>query len=265
MRLAAAVAWWNPDQRDAFLAAWGVERAPEWLFLQQDATREGGAKTKNKAMRRAVAAGAEVVVCLDDDCFPEGSETLEEFCEQHLRALEPQPVQMFEVVTDPPSRGTPYDDLAVVMPVAASMGFWTHVGDYCAPRQLSFGARRPMSFNRRAVHGRYFPLCAMNYAFRPAEWDPWHYLVEDVGRFDDIWMGWMWQREAYRRGHCFNLAGPMVRHSRQSNVWRNLKDEARYLEQNETLWREIATHPRGDYASLCALLPHARESELAEP
>jgi hypothetical protein len=97
----------------------------------------------------------------------------------------------------------------------------------------------------------------MNVAFRPADWQPWCRFI-DVARFDDIWMGWLWQREAYRRGCCFNLAGPVIRHSRQSNVWRNLRAEARYLEETETLWREIATHPSDDYDVLHDLLPHVR-------
>ena len=41
-------------------------------------------------------------------------------------------------------------------------------------------------------------------------------------------------------GHlCFSLAGPLVRHSRQSNVWQNLRDEAENLERNETIWQAI--------------------------
>lgn len=256
MDFAVAVAWWNPSQRDEFLSAWGVEGSPGWLFLQQDEKREGGSVTKNKAMKKAVEAGAEVVVCLDDDCFPdEPGQTLEELVELHVEALEPQPVRMFEIVSDPPSRGTPYEELDLVMPVAASMGFWTEVGDYCAARQLSFGARRPMEFKREAVHGRYFPLCGMNYAFRPVAWAPWFYLVEGVGRFDDIWMGWLWQKEAYRRGFCFNLGGPLVRHSRQSDVWANLRSEVVYLEESETLWREIALSREEGYDALRGLLP----------
>jgi hypothetical protein len=94
----------------------------------------------------------------------------------------------------------------------------------------------------------------MNLAFRPKDWLPWCRFI-DVARFDDIWMGWLWQREAYRRGYCFNLASPFVRHARQSNVWRNLVQEAVYLEQSETLWRNIALHQVGDYQSLRALLP----------
>ncbi len=112
-----------------------------------------------------------------------------------------------------------------------------------------------MTFSQKTMFGRYFPLCAMNYAFKPAEWEPWFYLIEDVGRYDDIWMGWLWQKEAYQRGCCFNLDGPLVRHSRQSNVWANLKNEATYLEENETLWRDIATSTDEGYFALRSLLP----------
>ncbi len=157
-------------------------------------------------------------------------------------------------VTNPPSRGTPYQSRSLTLPVAASMGFWTDVGDYDACAQLVRGAQTPMQFWREPVEGKYFPLCGMNLAFRPNEWMPWCRFI-DVPRFDDIWMGWLWQREAYRRGYCFNLNGPLVRHSRQSNVWANLRAEAVHMERNETLWREIATHPAGDYKSLRKLLP----------
>ena len=172
---------------------------------------------------------------------------------RHRAALSPQPVQLFETVTVPPSRGTPFAEHSINLPVAASMGFWTEIGDYCAVRQLAFSSR-PMEFIQKPIFGRYFPLCAMNLAFRPEAWLPWCEFI-DVPRFDDIWMGWLWQREAYRRGFCFNLNGPVVRHSRQSNVWRNLEEESSYLRQSETLWREIAMHENGGYESLRKLLP----------
>jgi hypothetical protein len=250
------VPWVREEEREAFLREWNINprSVPDWLILQHDERREGCARTKNAGIARAVVRGADVVVVLDGDCYPHrDAPTLEILAEHHVSALKPQPVRMFDVVTDPPSRGTPYGDLTITMPVAASMGFWTDVGDYCAVRQLAHGPR-PMTFVREAVHGRSFPLCGMNLAFRPAEWAPWCTFV-DVPRFDDIWMGWLWQREAYARGACFNLAGPLVRHSRQSNVWRNLRDEARFLEANEALWREIAAAPDGSYEALARLLP----------
>jgi hypothetical protein len=94
----------------------------------------------------------------------------------------------------------------------------------------------------------------MNIAFKPLDWLPWCRFI-DVPRFDDIWMGWLWQKEAYRRGFCFRLDGPMVHHSRQSNVFANLKVEAKHLERNETLWHDIATSPHTEYDDLCKLLP----------
>ena len=255
---AVVVPWFDTLQLNAFLDAWNVSAPfPDWLVLQQDETRAGCAATKNAGIDQAVRRGAEVVVVLDDDCHPdpEGPATLPELAVAHRAMLEPRPVELFQVVTDPPSRGTPYhpDSRRVTLPVAASMGFWTEVGDYCAPRQLvHVGA--PMRFRTDPVYGRYFPLSGMNLAFRPAEWLPWCRFI-DVPRFDDIWMGWLWQREAYRRGHCFNLAGPLVRHSRQSNVWQNLRAESCHLEVNETLWRDIALHPDGSYDALTRLLP----------
>ena len=131
------------------------------------------------------------------------------------------------------------------MPVAASMGFWSEIGDYDACGQLVHGATYPMKFRKETIHGRYFPLCGMNLAFRAGEW-PWCRFL-DVDRFDDIWQGWIWQRRAYADGKCFNLGGPMVRHSRQSNVWENLRAEAVNLEENETAWQRAAVEPLGEY------------------
>jgi hypothetical protein len=251
------VPWYRGEQVAEFLRAWGVDRdaLPPWLVLQQDERREGCAVTKNKGVEEAMARGAEVVVVLDDDCFPCEPErsTLERFAEAHVEALLPRSVRMFEAVTTPPSRGTPFGKHSFEMPTAASMGFWTEVGDYCGVRQLAFGAP-PMEFRMEPIFGRYFPLCGMNLAFRPRDWLPWCRFV-DVPRFDDIWMGWLWQREAYRRGSCFNLGGPLVRHSRQSDPWRNLIVEARHLKANETLWANIAQSPHDDYATLSSLLP----------
>lgn len=268
-KICVVVAWWNEEQIAQFLNAWGLpisemrEPSLEWLVLQRDVAREGCARTKNKGVRAAMWRGADVVVVLDDDCFPDtrasycfkSSPTwLEQFAQEHLLALSAQPVEMILPVTTPISRGTPYRERTVKFPVAASMGFWTHVGDYDACAQLVHGATHPMQFKREPMLQRYFSLCGMNLAFRPKEWLPWCEFI-DVPRFDDIWMGWLWQREAYRRGCCFNLNGPLVQHSRQSNVWQNLRDEAKHLEWNETGWRVISTAPYQTYAELRQLLP----------
>lgn len=264
---AVVVPWHNPVQRDAFVKHWGLtSRAPEFLIMQQDAHREGCAVTKNKGVKLAVEMGADVVIVLDDDCYPEpsseyalhgSSENLMlRFAQQHIRALEAVDVELFATITHPPSRGTPYlaANRTIQRCVAASVGFWTNIGDYCAARQLAFDGVTMMRRFPIFECYRYFALSGMNIAFRPKEWMPWCQFI-DVARYDDIWMGWLWQREAYRRGAVFALNGPEVRHSRQSNVWRNLQDEARFAEINDTLWRKIALAPDDTYDELRKLLP----------
>ncbi len=259
MKTLVVVPWHNPEQLARFLEAWAIDADDPLLLLQQDKSKEGCAKTKNAGIANAIDKGAETVIILDDDCLPETSGDdpivdLWSFSEVHAAALESQQVRMFEPVTLPASRGTPYFNRSISMPVAASMSFWTGVGDYDAPGQLIHGAQNPMQFRREAMFGRYFPLCGMALAFNPRKWLPWCQFI-DVPRFDDIWQGFLWQKEAYRRGYCFNLAGPLVRHSRQSNVWANLRDEAVHLERNETLWSDIANSLEIEYDKLRALLP----------
>lgn len=220
----------------------------------QDIEKIGCARMKNLCIETAVAQGADGVVVLDDDCYPNSPHyTLRDLIQDHKRALSPQEVVMVREVTSPISRGTPYHARTIELPVAASMGFWTGIGDYDAPSQLVYGPTHPMEFRTEPVFGQYFPLCGMNLAFYPKLWLPWCTFI-DVPRMDDIWMGWLWERHAYDTGHCFNLNGPLVRHSRQSNVWANLRDEAKYLEANEILWREIATSPHRDYDQLLNLV-----------
>lgn len=100
-----------------------------------------------------------------------------------------------------------YHETSMPMHVAASMGFWTEVGDYCAVRQIAHDGA-PMAHDQRPIFARYF-----------------------------------------------NLGGPVVRHSRQSNVWRNLELEAVHAEANDTLWRRIAEYPSRNYETLRKLLP----------
>lgn len=272
---AVCVAWWNPEQREKFLAGWGIRGAlPPWLFMQQDSERLGCAITKNKAIDRAVDAGAEVIVVMDDDCLACSSEqyskeisiggnmwdgpymlsrSLEAFVEIHVKCLEPQPVELFKQVTKPASRGTPYLNRTVTMPVAASYGYWRNVGDYDGCAQLVHGATHPMEFDRSPIFGRYFAASGMNMAFR-REWWPICQFI-NVSRWDDIWAGFLFQKIAYARGFCFNMGGPDVFHSRQSNVWANLRDEALHIEANDTLWRKIHECPSTDYDTLRKLLP----------
>jgi hypothetical protein len=150
--------------------------------------------------------------------------------------------------TIPTPRGMPYRHHAVALPVAASLGFWLKHPDLDALSTLVLGESPDMSFITAPMYQKFFPFCGMNFAFR-REWIDCATLVEGCGRYDDIWMGFVWQKVANDRGCCFNLGGPWVTHSRQSNVWKNLQEEVKYLEVNEDLWSAIHSAPAGLTAS----------------
>lgn len=255
-RVLVCTPWHNLAVRDAFLDAWKITPDDPRILLREDIGRIGCGAMKNKIIAEAVERGAKTAIVLDSDCHPSRScPTLEEFIAGHERALEPCPVRMFVEVTHPISRGTPHEptNRFLIKPVAASMGFWEDNPDWDAISQIVYGADAEMAHYTQARFMQYFALSGMNLAF-DLKWLPWCQFI-DVPRMDDIWMGFLWQREAYRRGYCFNLAGPTVKHSRQSNQWLNLRQEAPFMEANETLWQKIHTHPSNDYDTLRALIP----------
>lgn len=250
------VAWHNPVQRDKFCAAWNVGTIPDWLVFQRDEGWKSCARTKNLGVAESVKRGAEIVVVIDDDMFPTlGVRSLEQVMEAHLKALEPQSVELFVPVTHPISRGTPHmvANRSVRMKTAASMGWWMGIPDWDAMSQIVYGAQAKMEFKPQALYGRYAAISGMNLAFR-TEFLPWASFIE-VDRYDDVWMALLLMKEAYRRGYCINLGGPVLAHSRQSDPWANLRAEAKYAEENEVLWQTIATSPDTSYESLRKLLP----------
>ena len=137
---AIVVPWVTNEEIDAFCEAWDTDLTEPWLIAQHDELHEGCGTTKNKGVDRAVnQLEAEIVIVLDGDCYPyeAGAQSLPELAEAHIKALEPKRVKMYEAITDPPSRGTPYFVDEIVMEVAASMGFWMGNGDHCSVRQLA--------------------------------------------------------------------------------------------------------------------------------
>lgn len=251
--VAVVVPWHNQKQIYMWLEAWKVSKADTlyWLILQHDKNGEGCARTKNAGLMEAMRRSFNKVVVLDDDCYPADGMSLEEFADLHIEQLKPKPIGFLEI-TRPPSRGTPHKHREALMPVAASMGFWDGVGDVDAATDIVLGHTLEC-LNGFTVFTRYFPLCGMNLAF-DLSWWPWCQFI-DVPRYDDIWMGWLWQKRAYATGCCFSLDGPRVKHARQSDPWKNLVIEAPNMKANETLWEEIMLSPSIEYDELKKLLP----------
>jgi len=141
----------------------------------------------------------------------------------------------------PYMRGFPYG-IRSEAPVWVSHGVWQNIPDLDAPSQLVLGESPEVRFYRGPVpKGVMFPLCGMNLAFRRAAL-PFMYWAPVVNlpgaqRFDDIWMG-LHAKEALDRAGAALVTGlSSCIHTRLSNVFKNLEQEALGIGINETYWR----------------------------
>jgi hypothetical protein len=160
-------------------------------------------------------------------------------------------------------RGVPYR--LPEYPVLLSHGMWRNVPDLDAIQQLQWPDLRNVEFNHFHIPRHvFFPVCAMNFAFRK-ELLPYAYqapmgrkLLQDglevFDRFADIWAGLVMK---YAIDNVLNGAAvsgfSIVEHRRASNVWANLRKEAPGMELNETMYKympEILGHVPPLYSSL---------------
>ena len=146
-------------------------------------------------------------------------------------------------------RGVPYN--LPQYPVLLSHGMWRNVPDLDAIQQLQHPDLRDVDFTPSHIpRHAFFPVCAMNFAFRK-ELLPYAYqapmgrkLLQDglevFDRFADIWAGLVMK---YAIDNVLNGAAvsgySVVEHRRASNVWANLRKEAPGMELNETMYKLI--------------------------
>jgi len=193
---------------------------------------------------KAWEMGAEVIVTMDDDCYPNSPGYLD----AHMRALE-QTVEeeaWVSTIDGLKPRGFPYLSWKRVREVVLNHGLWSGVPDLDAVTQLaSQGKWTP----RKQVipHGMYFPMCGMNIAFKREVVPAMYFLLMGQGyeydRFGDIWCGIIVKRIADHLGKAIMSGDPSVHHERASNVWANLRKEAAALERNEVFWSAVDSVP----------------------
>jgi hypothetical protein len=215
----------------------------------------------------AAETDAEMIVALDDDCYPDADEGA--FLERHWHRLSEaaSPAWTSTLSDGVKPRGVPYYADERSGQAVLNHGLWTHIPDFDAPTQL-LASRVPIeaAFDDITVpRGTYFPMCSMNLAWRP-EFTPAMYFLlmgpdHAYDRFGDIWGGVLAKRVADHLGLAVNSGSPAIRHERASNVWSNLRKESRGLEVNETFWRAVdsvvltSDTVAGAYAELADRLP----------
>lgn len=208
---------------------------------------------RNYGFIRAYQLKADIIITIDDDCYPVKNHQL---ITQHLQNLSlstpknwtntyPDYRHMF-------TRGMPYLNRAD-QKVMLSHGLWTNVLDHDGAthlQHLQFKAKFAEHFLQIIPRGAFYPMCSMNMAF-DAKITPLMYfplMGEDqtgnkwgYDRFDDIWAGLFSKKIMDHLGLGVVNGAPFVKHKKASDPFKNLQKEARGVETNEKLAEFLQT------------------------
>jgi hypothetical protein len=169
------------------------------------------------------------IITLDDDTEPFG-DTIQD----HLNILDQRVSTSWISTASEYTRGFPYC-IRGEAEVVLSHGVWEGIKDWDAPTQLVCG-NKDVEFYRGIIpKGIFYPMCIMNVAFK-RKMLPFIYqapMFDDLNRFEDIWAGIESKKEIDKRNWAVVTGYSKVWHNRASNVFSNLKKEARGLEMNE--------------------------------
>lgn len=216
----------------------------EWIFSRQNAG------IRSYGFWKAYALGADIIVTLDDDCYP----AQEKFIAQHITNLSMTAPRRWTTTYPHPSflytRGIPYS-IRRERRVVVSHGLWSNKIDLDGQTQLKHPSINlpPYPPIAQAISpGAYFPLCSMNMAFTrevvPLMYFPlmgkdpkgraWGY-----DRFDDIWAGVFAKKIMDHLGLAVVNGSPFVEHKKASDPHKNLLKEKRGTAVNDWLWKRV--------------------------
>ncbi|MEK7543660.1 MAG: hypothetical protein AAB557_02235 [Patescibacteria group bacterium] len=216
----------------------------EWIFSRKNAG------IRSYGFWKAYQDGADVIMTLDDDCYPAGDQLIA----GHIDNLSYKaPASWMSVYPDPKhlyTRGFPYgvrDQKQTVI----SHGLWSGALDLDAKTEVVSGKlnEKPYPPLRTIVPSEvFFPMSSMNLAFArvitPAMFfpmmgydpsgQPWGY-----DRYDDIWAGVFAKKICDHLGLAVVSGSPFVDHRKASDPGANLQKEKTGMAANETLWKIV--------------------------
>lgn len=197
----------------------------------------------------AYRAGADIIWHLDDDCYPEDGRK-----GNYLSILSGifgtswEDDQWWNTIDGSGMypRGYPYKTRAMTLPTMLNHGLWSNVPDLDGVTQLEYPDFRldPSVWMDRVPHGKLFPMCGMNLAFRN-QVAPLMYMQLQghhdgyrYDRFDDMWCGLFMKLTFDHLNWVVTSGSPSVHHSRASNAERNKIIEEPGIKTHEVLWEE---------------------------
>lgn len=189
---------------------------------------------------KALRDGADIIISLDDDVEPTTG-----CIYRHIEALTKDHEETAWTQVVPfRTRGIPFRNTSRKVRSVLNHGLWRGVPDLDAPTQLLHPDLKVEGDNNRVLpRGLYFPMCAMNVAFMrfmaPAMYFPPMGTYSPYNRFGDIWAGIIAKRVADHIGLRMTSGFSVVHHTRASDPFKNLVQEAAGVGLNETLWAEV--------------------------
>lgn len=212
----------------------------EWIIPRKNAG------IRNFGILKALEFNPDMVVSLDDDCFPDQPD----FFKQHWKYLNEPATLDWVTTTDEPTRGFPYkirDNSEVVL----NHGLWSGVPDYDGITFKRKGYQPYKIWKNHSVvipRFNYFSFCSMNFAFKPKvallmylplmgyspDGKKWKY-----DRFDDIWGGIVMKKILDHHQLAVRNGSPSVEHRKASIIDKTVEQEKSGLPVNEWFWKRI--------------------------
>lgn len=249
-----------------------------WKEIDQELGKDGWiiprkvSGIRNFGFIKAYELKADIVITIDDDCYPVKNHPLVELHQRNLSLSVPKNwTNTYPDARYMYTRGMPYLNRKEAQ-VMVSHGLWTNALDFDAPthlQHLDFKAELAEHFLQIIPQNSYYPMCSMNLAFKreviPLMYFPlmgenkegkkWGY-----DRFDDIWAGIFSKKIMDHLGYSVLNGVPFVEHRKASNPFTNLQKEARGIKTNEDLYQQVEKvkltkkNPKDAYGELVSKL-----------
>lgn len=217
----------------------------EWIFSRKNSG------IRSYGFWKAYRKGADVIITLDDDCYP----VEDNFVEKHIENLNFEAAVNWHATYPNPhymyTRGFPYK-VRNKAPVVVSHGLWSGALDMDAKTEIGFQKLLEESsyppIRQVIPSGYYFPMSTMNLVFKKAVIPLMYFplMGEDPSgnkwgydRYDDIWAGVIVKKVLDHLGLRVVNGSPFVEHRKKSKIVDNLVKERRGLMENEIFWKRV--------------------------
>lgn len=216
----------------------------QWIFARKNAG------IRSYGFWKAYKMGADIIITLDDDCYPAQDPLVEMHVENlSLKAPEgwftthPNPSFMY-------TRGFPYG-VRGQKPVVLSHGLWSGVLDLDAKTLIkhpNLDQEKYPPLTQFVPENTFFPMSSMNLAFTrevaslmyfPLMGEDQNGKTWGYDRFDDIWAGIMAKKVIDHLGWSVVNGSPFVHHKGASDVKEKIKKEENGIKANEWFFKRV--------------------------